>query len=303
MSAANEIRVLFDADIAEDLDMAALVAVCRDAIDADTADRLVAPPRHSVDFGTGRLVFTTGGLDDTVGFRAYDTFPGSRQDQVVAVWDRSVGVLRGVVIGDRLGALRTGAIGGVAVDRLAHTDAATCAVIGTGRQARTQLRACASVRSLTRVDVFSRSAASRQQFAEEMSAMIEVDVRPAADARSAVTDAQIVLLATTSAEPVIDRRDLRPDVHINTVGPKLALAHELDVATVEGADRIASDAPQQIAAQATDHFLAGSPALDRVEHLGSVEQHPHRCGRTVFLSAGLAGTEVPVADALLSNQV
>jgi len=299
VSSPNEIRVLFDVDIDENLDMATLVEVCRVAVDADTAGRLVAPPRHGVDFGTGRLVFTTGGLDDTIGFRAYDTFPGSRQDQVVAVWDRSAGVLRGVVIGDQLGALRTGAIGGVAVDRLAPPDATTCAVIGTGRQARTQLLACDAVRLLTRVDVFSRSTASRQGFAEAMTAELGVDVRPAPDARSAVSEAEIVLVATTSTEPVLDHRDLRPDAHLNTVGPKFASAHEIDAGTVEGADRIVSDSPQQIAAQGSDHFLAGGASMDRIEHLGDVGQMGHRPGRTVFLSAGLAGTEVLVASALL----
>ena len=98
VSSSNEVKVLFDADLDKHLDMASLVAICRRAIDADAEDRLVAPPRHSVEFGDGQLVFTTGGLDDTIGFRAYGTFPRSKQDQVVAVWDRSEGALRGVVI-------------------------------------------------------------------------------------------------------------------------------------------------------------------------------------------------------------
>lgn len=61
MSSSNDIEVLFDADLGDLVDMAQLVAICASAVDADHQDRLVAPPRHSVDFGTGRLVFTTGG--------------------------------------------------------------------------------------------------------------------------------------------------------------------------------------------------------------------------------------------------
>lgn len=299
MSSSDEVQVLFDSDLSALVDMAHLVAVCAHAVDADADGRLVAPPRHSVDFGDGRLVFTAGGLDNTVGFRAYDTFRGSRQDQVVAVWDRAKGALDGVVIGDQLGALRTGAIGGVAVDRLANRDASTCAVIGTGRQARTQLLACNAVRPLSRVNVYSRSAASRGQFADDMSEVLKVEVHPVANARVAVSDAEIVLVATSSTEPVVDHRDMRPDAHINTVGPKFSYAHEIDVAAVEDAALVTSDSPQQIAAQGVDHFLYESVALQRVRHLGAVDHASRASGRSVFLSAGLAGTEVLVAAALL----
>ena len=187
----------------------------------------------------------------------------------------------------------------MAIDRLAKADATTCAVIGTGRQARTQLLACNAVRSLNRVSVYSRSAASREQFAHEMTAALEVEVLPAPDARSAVLDAEIVLVATTSAETVVDHRDMRPDAHINSVGPKFTYAHELDVAVAEDADRIATDSLRQIAAHGLDYFLSNSVALPRIEHLGALGPASRGSGRTIFLSAGLAGTEVLVAEALL----
>lgn len=132
-----------------------------------------------------------------------------------------------------------------------------------------------------------------------MSAALDVEVQPATDARSAVADAEIVLVATSSAEPVVDHRDMRPDAHVNTVGPKFTYAHEMDAAAAEDADRIVSDSPQQIAAQGDDHFLAGSAALQRVEHLGTFDRGFEGSGQTLFLSAGLAGTEVLVAEALL----
>jgi len=132
-----------------------------------------------------------------------------------------------------------------------------------------------------------------------MSIELDVEVRPVSDARSAVTDADIVLIATSSAEPVVDQRDLHPNAHINTVGPKFNYAHEITATTAERAERIASDSPQQIAAQGEDHFLAHSPASARIEHLGRLDQSAHRSGQSVFLSAGLAGTEVLIANAIL----
>jgi len=71
------------------------------------------------------------------------------------------------------------------------------------------------------------------------------------------------------------------------------------VELVDGAHLVATDAPQQVAAQGSGHFLAGSAASSRIRHLGSIDSQADRTGRSVFLSAGLAGTEVLVADALL----
>ena len=57
------------------------------------------------------------------GFRAYETFPEpalEKDDQLTAVWDRATRRLcLASRIGERLGALRTGALGGVAIDRMA----------------------------------------------------------------------------------------------------------------------------------------------------------------------------------------
>lgn len=299
---SKAVPVLFDPDVERLAVMRDLVEVCRSGLEADFRGDLIAPPRHQVDFHNGNLIFTTGGTLDVVGFRAYETFPNSKQDQVVAVWNVGSGRLAGVVIGDRLGAYRTGAIGGVAVGSLAAPEATSCAVIGTGLQASTQLLGAASVRQLDRVWCFSRSERRRLLFARRMSDLIGVDVVAVGEARSAVAEAEIVLVATTSREPVIAPEDLRPDAHVSTVGPKFVSAHEVPGDLVTGAWRIASDSPQQLRSIGPSLIAADNGVLSRVEHLGGIERvDERRKGRTCFLSAGLAGTEVLVAAHLLSR--
>lgn len=299
MTLERSIPVLNDGDVEALADMVEIIRICDDAVVAAALDNLTAPARQTVDFGAGRLVFTAGGNNRAVGFRAYETFPGSRQEQVVAVWHPGSGRLAGVVVGELLGALRTGALGGVAVDRLTAPDAHVCAVIGTGLQARTQLLACAAVRSLSEVRVFSRNEAGRRAFAHEMAVRTGVDVVATKSAARAVAGAQVVLLATSSGVPVVALEDLDPDAHVSTVGPKLAEFCELHPDVVESASIIATDSPRQIRSQGASHFLHGSDAWDRIEHLGAIEVSPSRTGRSVYLSAGLAGTEVLIADARL----
>lgn len=302
MTDRDDVPVLFDEDVERCADMTALIDACSEAVDADVRRALTSPPRHSVEFGDASLVFTSGGLGERFGFRAYDIMAGSHQDQVVAVWSTSTGRLVGVVIGSALGAYRTGALGGVAIDRLAPMAASTCAVIGSGRQARTQLLAAATVRPLTEIGCYSPTPEHRDEFAASMSKRLASTVRARSSAREAVEDADIVILATTAREPVIEPDWLMPTAHVTTVGPKFENAHEVAADLVSSSWRVASDSPHQIAAHGDRYFVSSATTLSRIEHLGASDvSGQSREGRTCYLSTGLAGTEVLVAGALINH--
>ena len=68
---------------------------------------------------------------------------------LVGLHDAATGRCEALIEADRLGQLRTGATTGVAVEWLALPRASEVGVFGSGRQARTQLEAVASVRPLS----------------------------------------------------------------------------------------------------------------------------------------------------------
>src|SRR5262249_34635936 len=74
------------------------------------------------------------------------------------------GELKAMIEADLLGQMRTGAASGVATKLLANADAHTLAVIGTGKQSRTQIAAVCAVRPITRAKVFSRTAQHREAY-------------------------------------------------------------------------------------------------------------------------------------------
>ena len=76
---------------------------------------------------------------------------------VVLGIDPVTGQTRALMDGTWLTALRTGAVGGLAADLLARTDARVVALFGAGVQARTQLDAVRCVRDITEVRVVSPS--------------------------------------------------------------------------------------------------------------------------------------------------
>ena len=297
------VRVLTDHDI-DLVPFSIILEAVRAHILADFQGGTISPPRHTVEFGDGGLVFTVGGTSGFAGFRAYETFrePAlEREDQLTAVWNRRTRRLSGIAIGERLGALRTGALGGVAIDRMAPADVRKLAVIGAGQQAETQLFAAVSVRDFSEIAVFARGREKAEVFAVRMSAALGVSIEAADSAEQAVKDAEIVILATNSSTPVIEPSWLKPGAHINTLGPKRKSGHELPLDIAASAVLIASDSPQQIAAMGADHMLHGNPAAERILHLGDPRVLERRGpGYLLFLSSGLAGSEVAALAAALA---
>jgi ornithine cyclodeaminase len=299
-------RILSDADI-DRLPLPPLVAAVRAHIIADAKGETVAPPRHFVHFGEGDLVFTIGGDSRIAGFRAYQTFakPGHpADDQVIAAWDQATGEMLGLAVGNRLGALRTGVIGAVAVDVMASHRATILAVLGTGRQAETQLLAVATMRDFDEIRVFGRREAALHEFTARLSEKLGRPIAGMRDAHTAVDGADVVILATTSETPIIEPDWIAAGAHVTTLGPKSAGAHELPIELAARAAAIATDSPQQIAAMGKSHMLAGHEPYGRIQHLGALAgRFDPDAGRgmTLFLSIGLAGTEVACLAAALGE--
>lgn len=297
-------RLLTDDDVRHLLTPATAAAVMAGALRLHAAGGLAAPPRWSVPSHGGRLVFTVGGATTEpgpVGFRAYHTAPDAG-DQLVAVFDGDSGALRGLVVGSLLGTMRTAALNAVALDRMARAGATVLGVLGTGRQARQHVRAALAVRPFARVLVFGRDRDRCRAFVDALADDTGVEAH-AADAEAVVRGADVLIVATTSRRPVLEAGWLRPGTHVNTIGPKARGASELPPAVGTLAARIATDAPAQIDAYPEPFFLDDEDRA-RMVSLGSIVagELPGRTSDdelTLFCSAGLAGTEVLLADALL----
>lgn len=295
--------VFRDADIVGGLDAAAAVRWMGEAVDAHHRGELIAPPRAYAELGDGRLVFTTGRLRGSwFGYRSYDTFPAHPGAQVVVVHDESSGQVRAVAIGNELGPRRTGAIGAVAAGALAPADARTVAVIGSGVQAYTQVWALRAVRRVAEVRVYSRDPARRAAFAERIQPFVAGACLPVADARAAVTGAEIVILATSSPAPVIDAAWIGPGSYVATLGPKQHGQAEFGLDLPAAAALLVTDSTAQIAAYDPPNILAGTPHQQRLVSLGAIRsgEVPQAAGGgiTVFFSVGLAGTEAFLLDRL-----
>ena len=290
--------LLFDADLRARMTPSMAVEGARQAVVDAYQGRLAAPPRLRADLGESQLVFTVGGYaGGVVGFRVYQVDDRST-DQAVLVWGADGGIA-GCVIGNELGAMRTGALGAVAVDALAAADVERVGVIGSGRQAWAQLWALTAVRAPGEVRVHSPAEVHRARFAERACDELGLAAIAVGSAAEALSGAAVVIVATTSRQPVIESRWVEPGAHVNSVGPKGVTEHEIPPDLAERADILVSDSPAQAASYPAGFFTSRA-----VAHLGAVlcGDEPGRAGErdvTLYASTGLAGSEVVVAHRLL----
>ena len=204
-----------------------------------------------------------------------------------------------------LGALRTGAASGIATRHMARRDAHVLGVIGSGRQARTQVEAIAHTRPIEQVRVFSRDKERREKFCQEIKAGHDFEAIAVATAEEAVADCDIVVTATTSTTPILFGEWLKPGVHINAIGANYEHRRELDLKAVARASVIATDDVEQVRyessdlAQAVEHNVL---SWKDVSSLGDIVAG-HLPGRrseqdiTLFKSLGVAMEDVALAIA------
>ncbi|EMA38739.1 ornithine cyclodeaminase family protein [Halobiforma nitratireducens] len=288
------VRLLSDDDIATVLDLEALLPVVADAFRKQTTGEVERPERPHYPFGAGLETDTNAG--ETIGepngtglcMPAYvhgADYVATKLATVVednperglptvtaqiALADAETGQPVGYLAGNRITSARTGCIGGLAARELAPgTDPLEVGVIGAGTQARWQTRAIAAAvdREIASVRVYSPSD-SRLDCAEDLDAELAASVTAVSSPREAVEEASVVVTATTSTEPVFPGDALEPPTLVIAIGAYTPEMRELDAETIERAERIVADVPEE-ALETGDLREAPDPEYD-IEPLGEV---------------------------------
>jgi ornithine cyclodeaminase/alanine dehydrogenase-like protein (mu-crystallin family) len=139
------------------------------------------------------------------GMRITALFRSAKDAYFHLLFDNESGDLLALIAGRELNVWRTGSPAGVATRYLAPPGARTLGLLGSGRQARGQLVAIRrALPALTRVRVYSPTAAHRAAFAKEMRSWLDMTVEAVNSPEEAVRDSDIVSLATNSRACVLE---------------------------------------------------------------------------------------------------
>jgi ornithine cyclodeaminase/alanine dehydrogenase-like protein (mu-crystallin family) len=129
--------------------------------------------------------------------------------------------------------MRVASANGIAAKYMARPDASRVALLGSGWQAGTQLMAICAARQIERIRCYSPNGEHRAKFAAEMTPLLGIEVEPVTSAEDAIKDADVVMCATNSIDPVYFENWIVPGVHISSIKRP-----EIDQNALKRADRL-----------------------------------------------------------------
>ncbi len=152
-----------------------------------------------------------GGEYDMAGIKWIGSNPGNyqlglpRATVTVILNDPVTKLPVAVADGTAVSAKRTGAVSGLAIDKLAKKDVKAITIVGAGAQSRTQLEAALIVRpDIEKIYISDIMPERAEEFAKEISAKYGKTVIPIENAKEASLESEILITATIAAEPIVD---------------------------------------------------------------------------------------------------
>jgi ornithine cyclodeaminase len=170
----------------------------------------------------------------------------------------------------RLTDVRTALAGAVAAKHLAPPVVRRIGIVGTGIQARLQLRFLSGT-GCRDVLVWGRGEQQLAAYGEEMTA-VGFDVDVTLDADEILASCDLVVTTTPATAPILRAAALRAGTHITAVGSDTAAKQELEAAILARADVVVADSRAQCRERGEIHraLASGVLAEDRVIELGDV---------------------------------
>jgi ornithine cyclodeaminase/alanine dehydrogenase len=215
------IRYLSDTTLASlEISPMEVVEAVEAALVARAQGRLHTAPKSVLRPSDGRYLMSTLAAGDPgyVVVKQVSVCPDNAErglptiNGAILVLDGETGLLRAILGARWVTAFRTAALSAVAARRLAHPEALTLALIGSGVQARSHLAVFADLFPLKRLKVLGRGQANIDRVCAE-ARDLGLEAEATHDPRRALADADIVVSAVTldvTLDPFLDARWLKP---------------------------------------------------------------------------------------------
>jgi len=234
---------------------------------------------------------------------------GVRHSNVTLLYSTETGALDAVIRPGSMAWIRTGAASGLATKYMAREDASVAGIIGTGRQAVTQIEAVCAVRPITRVKVYSRSEENRVKFAAEMRERLNIDIEPVGTAEACVRGSDVLITITNARDPVFDGAHLEPGIHVNAAGSNNPMHREVDEKTLQRAEVVAVDDLEQAKIECGEMIYAVDRGFYRWRQAvelhevvsGKVSGRPRADAITLFESQGVGIEDIAACAYVLQK--
>lgn len=231
----------------------------------------------------------------------------------VLVLDNETGAITGMLDGTYITELRTGAASGVAFEQLAKKDCRKGALIGTGAQAAAQLEAMLIARSLEEVQVAGRDFEKTKKFVTEMKQKLHhygVKIMAVEEANEAITDADLIIVATTATSPVFDGELVKAGATVSGVGSYQPQMQEIPASLLVRSQKIYFDSEEAVLSESGDLLIPlADQTITKEQFTGDIGEviNGTLVGREndqeiiFFKSVGIAAQDVITAKMILEQ--
>ena len=218
-------RLISAAEISLLLPMQRAIALMREAFCLISDGKASVAERQVVELNNGTGLLMGAGLDSKgLAAKLVSVMPGNMKFGLpgsiglVLLMDAQNGAPLALMDGTCLTAIRTAALNACAIDLLANHNVKTALIVGTGTQARMQLKALCEVRELTEIRVMGRRESSGEIFVEDIQDLVGPSLSACMDPEIACAGVDIIIAATNSFEPVLPGHLIPDGCHVSGVG-------------------------------------------------------------------------------------
>lgn len=231
-----------EADVVSMMDMREAIAALERGLLAEAHGQARNMVKTHVEW-EGNILHAIGATFPHEGFAGTKTWAHTKggATPLLVLFDSHTGALLAIIEAFALGQMRTAAASGVATQWLAAADADEFAIIGTGKQAITQVAAVFAIRPIRRIRVFGRNEERRNQFVARVKKEFGVETIAAGSVQDAVKDATIITVVTRAADPIVNAGMLKHGAHINAVGAIVPSRAEIAADVIARATQIVVD--------------------------------------------------------------
>jgi ornithine cyclodeaminase len=160
---------------------------------------------------------------------------------LMALFDASTGLPAALLLDNGfLTDIRTAAAGALAADLLARQFIQTVGIVGSGVQARQQVRCLATVRRFARIVAWSPNRSNLERYCAEMSAE-GFDAVAASSVEEVCRAADVLITATPSRKALVSADWLKDGVHVTALGSDSPGKQELSAECLDSADLVVVD--------------------------------------------------------------
>jgi alanine dehydrogenase len=306
MTSENNLLFLTDADTRRILNWPDAIACLTAAYQFPDNPR--ATPPRVVARREGAWLRALAAISPSGRYMGAKVFGGSKRgvSYLIALWEQQTGALACLLDAQHVTAVRTAATSALAVGRLTPQAPLRVAVLGSGAEANTHVRAVAAVRTIKSLAVFSPTPVKREDFARECAAELKFDAHAVESAQAAVAGADLVIAAARSRDetPILHGAWLVPGMTVVSIGSTVPEQHEVDVDVVRRSDLIVVDVMEEVIHETGDMLDARAANVEFEPKMATLADlvQGHCAGRRradeiiMFKSVGSALQDIAVAE-------